>query len=142
MNKKLIRLTEGDLHRIVKESVQRILNEVEDLDLDNVMSQEEEDRRNREYQNNASWAEDQSKDEGDKWMAYKLHNPDAHRNLNVYDGKGHSAMASMATDDEDPTGAIRTYGRGNRGTYQSVANALGDKFPNGIKEPVKWPKKW
>ena len=28
MNKKLIRLTESDLHRIVKESVQRILNEV------------------------------------------------------------------------------------------------------------------
>ena len=28
MNKKLIRLTEQDLHRIVKESVQRILNEV------------------------------------------------------------------------------------------------------------------
>ena len=27
MNKKLIRLTEGDLHRIVKESVNRVLNE-------------------------------------------------------------------------------------------------------------------
>ena len=30
MAKKLIRLTEGDLHRIVKESVQRILNEMEE----------------------------------------------------------------------------------------------------------------
>ena len=29
MNKKLIRLTESDLHRIVKESVNRVLNEVE-----------------------------------------------------------------------------------------------------------------
>ena len=29
MNKKLIRLTESDLHRIVKESVNRILNEVD-----------------------------------------------------------------------------------------------------------------
>ena len=29
MNKKLIRLTEGDLHKIVKESVQRILNETD-----------------------------------------------------------------------------------------------------------------
>ena len=28
MNKKLIRLTEGDLHRIVKESVNKILNEI------------------------------------------------------------------------------------------------------------------
>jgi len=28
MNKKLIRLTESDLHRIVKESVNRILNEI------------------------------------------------------------------------------------------------------------------
>ena len=27
MNKKLIRLTEGDLHRMVKESVKRVLNE-------------------------------------------------------------------------------------------------------------------
>ena len=27
MNKKLIRLTESDLHRIVKESVNRVLNE-------------------------------------------------------------------------------------------------------------------
>ena len=30
MNKKLIRLTEGDLHRIVKESVNRVLNEIGD----------------------------------------------------------------------------------------------------------------
>ena len=30
--KKLIRLTEGDLHRIVKESVNRILNEIGDTD--------------------------------------------------------------------------------------------------------------
>lgn len=30
MNKKLIRLTEGDLHRIVKESVNRLLNEIGD----------------------------------------------------------------------------------------------------------------
>lgn len=29
MNKKLIRLTESDLHRIVKESVQKILNEAD-----------------------------------------------------------------------------------------------------------------
>ena len=29
MNKKLIRLTENDLHKIVKESVQRILNEAD-----------------------------------------------------------------------------------------------------------------
>ena len=28
MNKKLIRLTEGDLHRIVKESVKKVLNEI------------------------------------------------------------------------------------------------------------------
>jgi hypothetical protein len=32
MNKKLIRLTEGDLHRIVKESVNRILRENDDYD--------------------------------------------------------------------------------------------------------------
>ena len=30
MNKKLIRLTEQDLHRIVKESVNRVLNEIND----------------------------------------------------------------------------------------------------------------
>ena len=32
MNKKLIRLTEGDLHRIVKESVNRVLNEIGDTE--------------------------------------------------------------------------------------------------------------
>ena len=32
MNKRLIRLTESDLHRIVKESVNRILNEVGETD--------------------------------------------------------------------------------------------------------------
>lgn len=32
MNKKLIRLTEQDLHRIVKESVQKILNEIGDTE--------------------------------------------------------------------------------------------------------------
>jgi hypothetical protein len=31
MNKKLIRLTEGDLHRIVKESVRRVLRETDEL---------------------------------------------------------------------------------------------------------------
>jgi len=31
MNKKLIRLTEQDLHKIVKESVNRILNECDEL---------------------------------------------------------------------------------------------------------------
>ncbi len=34
MNKKLIRLTEQDLHKIVKESVNKILNEVRYLDVD------------------------------------------------------------------------------------------------------------
>ena len=33
MNKKLIRLTESDLHRIVKESVNRVLNEASFRDL-------------------------------------------------------------------------------------------------------------
>ena len=32
MNKKLIRLTESDLHRIVKESVNKILNEIDWID--------------------------------------------------------------------------------------------------------------
>ena len=32
MNKKLIRLTENDLHKIVKESVNRILNEIGDTE--------------------------------------------------------------------------------------------------------------
>lgn len=32
MGKKIIKLTEGDLHRIVKESVSRILNEIGDTE--------------------------------------------------------------------------------------------------------------
>ena len=34
MNKKLIRLTESDLHKIIKESVNRIINEMEDFQYD------------------------------------------------------------------------------------------------------------
>ena len=35
MNKKLIRLTESDLHKIVKESVNRMLNESDSSDIQN-----------------------------------------------------------------------------------------------------------
>ena len=45
MAKKIIRLTEGDLHRIVKESVNRILKEVRD----NSISDEEWDEINQDY---------------------------------------------------------------------------------------------
>jgi len=38
MTKKIIRLTEGDLHRIVKESVNRILSEIEVPNLDKASS--------------------------------------------------------------------------------------------------------
>lgn len=54
MNKKLIRLTENDLHRIVKESVYRILNENKTLydyyekDLNRYI--EELNRYNEEYE--------------------------------------------------------------------------------------------
>ena len=37
MNKRLIRLTEGDLHRIVKESVNKILSEAYDYSLRNTL---------------------------------------------------------------------------------------------------------
>lgn len=62
MNKKLIRLTEGDLHRIVKESVNRILNEVvintpygsvnhNDLDFDGRINQIENPMIRQNYLN-------------------------------------------------------------------------------------------
>ena len=38
MNKKLIRLTESDLHRIVKESVKRILKETDEMSIDNMLN--------------------------------------------------------------------------------------------------------
>jgi hypothetical protein len=43
MNKKLIRLTESDLHRIVKESVNNILNEWFFLDTDPSKAKDEKD---------------------------------------------------------------------------------------------------
>ena len=50
MNKKLIRLTESDLHRIVKESVNRVLNEVWDIDDNGIVDYDEFGRaKNRSY---------------------------------------------------------------------------------------------
>jgi hypothetical protein len=46
MNKKLIRLTESDLHRIVKESVNRILNEIDGDDGFNRENRRKEDMDN------------------------------------------------------------------------------------------------
>ena len=43
MNKKLIRLTESDLHRIVKESVKRVINEVHPLSWTEKIKQHEKD---------------------------------------------------------------------------------------------------
>lgn len=50
MNKKLIRLTESDLHRIVKESVNKVLNEVWDIDDNGIIDYDEHGRaKNRSY---------------------------------------------------------------------------------------------
>lgn len=50
MNKKLIRLTESHLHRIVKESVDRVLNEVWDIDDNGIVDYDEFGRaKNRSY---------------------------------------------------------------------------------------------
>ena len=52
MNKKLIRLTESDLHRIVRESVNRVLNEVQLNELDPrtyASAREKQKQRDAEY---------------------------------------------------------------------------------------------
>ena len=54
MNKKLIRLTEGDLHRIVKESVNRVLTELDWTTYSNYqngrMAQANQARQNGDYE--------------------------------------------------------------------------------------------
>lgn len=50
MSKKLVRLTEGDLHRIIKESVNKVLNEVWDIDDKGIVDYDEYGRaKNRSY---------------------------------------------------------------------------------------------
>ena len=61
MEKKLIRLTEGDLHRIVKESVNNILNEWCFFKTDPSEADNEE-----EYNNITKWRREAQKKEGEK----------------------------------------------------------------------------
>lgn len=58
MNKKLIRLTENDLHRIVKESVNRILMESKGLD---------PSKRDSEFASNIKWDGEPDMDKAHKW---------------------------------------------------------------------------
>jgi uncharacterized membrane-anchored protein YhcB (DUF1043 family) len=73
MNKKLIRLTEGDLHRIVKESVNRLLTE---LDW-------------RTYANAAKKAKERASDDWEKTKTRKDPKDYSH----FYDWDKHSTMA-------------------------------------------------
>ena len=58
MNKKLIRLTESDLHRIVKESVNRILMESKGLD---------PSKRDSEFASNIKWSDKPDLDSANRW---------------------------------------------------------------------------
>ena len=58
MNKKLIRLTESDLHRIVKESVNRILMESKGLD---------PSKRDSEFASNIKWSGEPDLDKANEW---------------------------------------------------------------------------
>lgn len=70
MNKKLIRLTEGDLHRIVKESVNRILNEVSWTDSEGITHD------NQHGGDSKAW--DALRKE--RWNRYFKHNDDGIKN--------------------------------------------------------------
>jgi hypothetical protein len=70
MNKKLIRLTESDLHRIVKESVNRILNEVSWTDSEGITHD------NQHGGDSKSW--DALRKE--RWNRYFKHNDDGIKN--------------------------------------------------------------
>ena len=81
MNKKLIRLTESDLHRIVKRSVNKVLNEISidtaiaahkaaqgDLDWDEFDDSDEKYKRERQADTFANYAQDK----GAKYYPYGL----------------------------------------------------------------------
>ena len=115
MNKKVIRLTESDLHRIVKESVNRILKEY--------------DLSTKQGQIDSSWAD--FDDEADKIKfnqeydkkAWNVPETDAAKyssatrfaNTNVKDRQGKLAMYALS---KDPL--KRAFGRKYKGTDNEV----------------------
>ena len=147
MNKKLIRLTESDLHRIVKESVNRILSEMnegmspagrEALDKlrhlnGNVPKAEKEYQMDRDFYDIAAQAQeisdDHFKDRTRKpnyqygSSSHKFNDPsywssaNYHRNLNVFDSSGREAMAAL--DDKNPN---HTLAKRNKGTIDSLVH--------------------
>ena len=62
MNKKLIRLTESDLHRIVKKSVNRIINEIGDMGLGFDLLNEKDEKAYNESANKEKDNESNSKE--------------------------------------------------------------------------------
>ena len=109
--KTILRLTESDLHQIVKESVNRILSEMGG----NI------DPHRKEMEKACSWNERNAENSHPKFSDYE---PELHRNTNVYDDKGKFAMAALKNNEEDPTGASRKFGRGYKGTIDSYLKSV------------------
>lgn len=111
MGKQIIKMTESDLHQIIKESVNRILSEMGG----NI------DPHRKEMEKACSWNERNAENSRPKYSDFE---PELHRNNNVYDEKGKQAMNAMKTDKEDPTGKIRKFSRGNKGTIDSIMKSM------------------
>ena len=90
--KKLVRLTEGDLHRIVRESVKRALSETEDY------NKAVDDRINRkDFESDESWKAKRYQDERDKFLT----NPNYVGTPSFYDPANYREVEEFVDDEED-----------------------------------------
>ncbi len=86
MNKKLIRLTESDLHSIVKKSLKRVLSETEDYNIDR-----------KYFDNDESWKAKKYQDERDKYLT----NPNYVGTPSFYDPTNYQEVEQFVDDEED-----------------------------------------
>ena len=91
MNKKMIRLTEGDLRKIVKESLKRALSETADHNM-------AVDDKNY-FDSDESWKAKKYQDERDKYLT----NPNYVGTPSLYDPMNYKEVEDFVDDEEDGT---------------------------------------
>jgi len=142
-NRSIIRMTESDLHRIIRESVKRIINEkrYEDFDDDADWNGPSEidpvayENFRKGLENSESWHHQKNQDDYEKLYHGYETEPEWYRNHNVdvSTTPGRMAMNAMTTDEEDPEGTIRDISRSYNGTWKSMLPAA-ERFANRKKK--------
>ena len=134
MNKKLIRLTEADLHRIVRESVDNILNELNWKTYMNAARKRAEQRKGDKAQELSAYANRQFKNQyfGDNYYN-DIHYPNEYND--DHETQQNTLLANVNTDNgtmrdvrygtwENPGSGtmIHNFGKGNPNGYSSEQN--------------------